>query len=203
MNTRLGIYQLLFCCIILSVFSGCDTAKDKKLSYETLKFNVDEVLLEPRITDKELKITLSAPKNWKKIDDSMLSVVVDKLDTDVLDDLSVVPRWIFLNVNSGAMCVVSKLDGMVNVSDAGTLKKFNAAYQLEFPNATVQQTSFIKDSFTIHQIMVNASDFVLIKMLFHSPDTLDFEVDYRLHKTEYELELRAIESSIGSIKPIL
>ena len=188
---------------MISGFVGCDSPNAQKQPYETLVFKVDETRLEPIITDTTLKIKIAAPKHWKRIDDSMLTQVVDQLDTQrTLQAPKIVPRWIFLNETSQAMCVVSKLNGVEIAPDATLLRTLVTAYQNQFPDATVQQTIFMKDGFRIHQLMVIAADFVLIKLICDAPETLVFEVDYRVPKDVYQTELRAIESSIGSIHRI-
>ena len=187
---------------MISSFVGCDSPDAQKQPYETLVFKVDETQLEPAVTDTTLRIKIAAPKNWKQIDDSMLTQVINKLDIQLMPGLQMVPRWIFLNESSRAMCVVSKLNGLNIAPDETLLKTLTTAYRNQFPNATVQQTIFMKDAFRIHQLMVIAADFVLIKLICDAPETLVFEVDYRVPKDVYQTELRSIESSIGSINLI-
>ena len=204
MKNRLGLFQLLLCGITIIGFSGCDPSNTKQQPYETLSFNVDETQLEPVVTDTVLKIAIAAPKNWKQIDDSMLAQVVNKLEPQLTpQNLQIVPRWIFLNEGSRAMCVVSELNGVETAPDDTLLETLTTAYRNQFPNAKVQQTIFMKDAFRIHQLMVIAADFVLIKLICDAPETLVFEVDYRVPRDVYQTELRAIESSIGSIQPNL
>ena len=76
------------------------------------------------------------------------------------------------------------------------------AYYTEFPKATVQRTIFMKGAFHVHQLMVGASDFVLVKLICDAPESPVFEVDYVVPRNVYEAKLRAIESSIGSINII-
>jgi hypothetical protein len=184
-------------------FAGCDPPNTQKQPYETLVFKVDETRLEPMVTDATLRIKIAAPRNWKKVDDSMLAQVISKLDAQLATpELQMVPRWIFLNEGSRAMCVVSKLNGVEIAPDETLLKTLSTAYQNQFPNATVQQAVFMKDAFRVHQLMVIAADFVLIKLICDAPETLVFEVDYRIPRDVYQTELRSIESSIGSINLI-
>lgn len=202
MKNRLGVIQSLVCLIVISSFVGCDSPNAKKQPYETLVFEVDETLLEPALTDTLLKITIASPKNWKKIDDTMFVQVVNKLDSQLTEDIKLVPRWIFLNEGSRAMCVVSKLDGVGIAPNETLLKTLTTAYRERFPNTTVEQTIFMKDAFRIHQVMVVAADFVLIKLICDAPEVLVFEVDYHIPKDVYQVEVKAIESSIGSINLI-
>ena len=187
---------------MISSFIGCDSPDTQKQPYERLVFKVDENRLEPMVTDTTLRIKMAAPKHWKKIDDSMLAQVVSKVDPQRIPGLQMIPRWIFLNESSRAMCVVSQLSGMESEPDEALLKTLTTAYQNQFPNATVQQTIFMKDAFRIHQLMVIAADFVRIKLICDAPETLVFEVDYHIPKEVYQTQLRSIESSIGSINLI-
>lgn len=187
---------------MISGFVGCDSPNAKKQPYETLVFKVDETQLEPIVTDTTLRIKIAAPKDWKKIDDAMLQQVTNKLDSQRIQGIQMVPRWIFLNESSRAMCVVSKLKGVDIAPDETLLKTLTTAYRNQFPKATVQQTIFMKDAFRIHQLMVIATDFVRIKLICDAPETLVFQVDYHIPKSVYQTELRSIESSIGSINLI-
>ena len=187
---------------MIGSFVGCDSPNVQKQPYENLVFNVDETRLEPAVEDTTLRIKVAAPKNWKEIDDPMLAQVINELDTQPTPELQIVPRWIFLDESSQAMCIVSKLNGVEIAPDETLLKTLTTAYQNQFPNATVRQAVFMKDAFRIHQLMVIAADFVRIKLICDAPETLVFEVDYRVPRDVYQTELRAIESSIGSINLI-
>lgn len=180
-------------------FVGCDKPNAKVDSYETLAFNVDESKLEPVLIDTELKIRLASPKGWKKVDESIVSEVVKAVDTSPIEGLEIVPRSIFLQEESKAVCIVSKVDWTGIVPDETLLQNLTVAYQKQYPKATVKQTTFIKDAFRIHQLMVITTEFILIKLICDSPETLVFEVDYRVPIKVYKSELSAIESSIGSI----
>lgn len=203
MKNRLGFLQLLLYGIMSSGLVGCDSPNTQKQPYETLVFKGDETRLEPTIRDTTLRIKIAAPKNWKKIDEAMLAQVTNTLNPQLTTrELQLVPRWIFLNEGSRAMCVVSGFSGVDIAPDEALLKTLETAYRSKFPNATVQRAIFMKDAFRIHQLMVIATDFVLIKLICDAPESLVFEVDYLLPRDVYRTELRAIESSIGSINLI-
>lgn len=202
MKNRSGFLQVLLCGIMISGFVGCESPNAQKQPYETLVFNVDETLLDPVVTDTTLRIKMAAPKNWKQINDAMLAEVLNTVETEITQELQMVPRWIFLNEDSLAMCIVSSLNSVDLVPEETLLKDLKTAYQHQFPNATVQEAVFMKDAFRIHQLMVIAADFVRIKLICDAPETLVFEVDYRVPRDVYQSELRAIESSIGSIRLI-
>ena len=189
---------------MISGFVGCDSPNAKKQeTYETLVFKVDETRLEPIVVDTTLRIKIAAPKGWKKIEDSMLAEIVNTWALQqISQELQVIPRWIFFNESSLSMCIVSRLESVSIAPDATLLKNLKTVYQNQFPEATVQGTVFMKDAFRMHQLMVIATDFVLIKLICDAPETLVFEVDYRVPRDVYQTELRAIESSIGSINLI-
>lgn len=199
MRSRLKFLQLLLCGIVIGTIVGCDPPNSQNRAYETLAFNVDKTLLEPAITDTTLKMTIAAPKAWEKTDDTMLTQVIDQVSPHITQGLQMVPRWVFLNEQSRAICIVSRLEGIEITPNDTLLQSLETAYLDKFPKATVQRTAFLKDAFRIHQLMVGAPDFVLIKLICDAPESLIFEVDYVVPRNVYETELRAIESSIGSI----
>lgn len=202
LKIRLEFQQLLLCGIIIVGLAGCDLPNSQRHTYETLIFNVDQTRLEPAITDTILKIEISAPKDWKAIDYAMLGQVIDGLGNQLTQGFQIVPRWIFVNESSRAMCVVSRLEGVMVTPDETLLKTLETSYRTQFPKATVQRTIFMKDAFRVHQLMVGTSDVVLIKLICQSPENPVFEVSYVVPRDVYEAELRAIESSIGSINMI-
>ena len=202
LKIRVEFLQLLLCGIIVGSLVGCDSPDSQKRTYETLVFNVDRTYLEPAITDTTLKLEISAPKGWKAIDDAMLAGVIDGLGDKLTQGLQMVPRWVFMNEDSRAMCVVSGLEGGTVPLDETLLQTLETAYRTQFPKATVQRAIFMKDAFRVHQLMVGTSDFVLVKLVCDAPENPVFEVDYVVPRDVYEAELRAIESSIGSINLI-
>jgi len=201
------IMLFLFCGIIIWGIVSCNSPKQKKPKqqekpkHETLVFKVDDTLLEPAITDTNLKICISAPKNWKPIDNSLLKHINTSLGDALTQGLQIKPKWIFFNNQSQAMCVVSKLDLVDIAQGEKVLKELKEAYRLKLSDATVQSAIFLKDDFRVHQLMVNSSKSVIIKMLLDAPEVPVFEVDYVVPRQVYARELRAIESSIGSIIP--
>ena len=196
------ISPLLLFGLILCSMANCDRPNSQEHKYETLVFNVDQTRLEPAIMDRTLKIEIAAPKGWNAIDDLMLTRVIDGLGNTLTQELQIVPRWVFVNEKSRAMCVVSRLEGGMVSPDDTLLKTLETVYSTKFPNAMVQRTIFMKGAFRVHQLMVGASDFVLIKLICDAPKNPVFEVDYVVARDVYEAELRAIESSIGSINLI-
>lgn len=190
--------HLLLCGTLSGAFIACDPPSQKR-GEETLVFNVNQTLLEPAITDTTLNITMAAPKAWEKMDDALFAEVMEQVAPHLRQGLELAPRWIFMNVRSRAMCIVSQVNGVDITPDDTFLETQEAAYRDAFPEAVVQRAIFRKDAFRVYQLMVNASDVVLIKLICDAPETLMFEVDYVVPKAVYAAELRAIESSIGSI----
>lgn len=190
---------LLRCGIILWGLIGCQNPNP---SDESLVFHVDKTRLEPAITDSTLKIEIAAPKGWTVLDDATLAQVIDRLGDTLTQGLQMTPRWVFLNEETRAMCVVSRLEGVKATPDETLLQMLESAYRSQFPMGKVQRATFRKDAFRVHQLMVVATDFVLIKLICDSIESPVFGVDYVVTSDVYQQELRAIESSIGSLNLI-
>ena len=128
--------RLLSCWVIIGALASCDPPDSKKRTYETLVFDVDQTRLEPAITDAVLNITMSAPKEWTSVDDSMLARVIDELGDKFTQGFQMMPRRVFVNEASRAMCVVSNLEGVEDASDKTVLESLETAYRTQFPKAT-------------------------------------------------------------------
>lgn len=192
--------EIFFCCgIILWGLTGCENANPPD---ESLVFHVDKTRLEPAITDPTLNIEIAAPKGWKVIDDATLAQVIDQLGDTLTQGLQMTPRWVFLNEATRTMCVVSRLEGVKAAPDETLLQTLENAYRSQFPMGKVQRATFRKGAFRVHQLIVVASDFVLVKLICDALDSPVFEVDYVVPSDVYQQELRAIESSIGSLNLI-
>lgn len=198
--TSNGYIEIVLCCgIVLWTLIGCENPKP---SDESLVFHVDETCLEPTITDPNLKIEIAAPKGWKVIDDATLGRVVDRLGETLTQGIQIAPRWVFMDELTQAMCVVSTLEGVSTAPDGAFFRTLESAYRRQFPMGKVQRAAFRKDAFRVHQLMVVASNFVLIKLICDAPESLVFAVDYVVPIDVYQQQLRSIESSIGSLNLI-
>lgn len=127
--------------------ASCGPPNSNKPTHETLVFDVDPTRLEPAITDAVLNIKIFAPKGWKVIDESMLEQVINGLGNKFTRGFQMVPRWVFVNQGSRAMCAVSKLEGVNGMPDEAALESLESAYRDEFPEEMIQRTIFMKDAF--------------------------------------------------------
>lgn len=193
------LFVFISCVIIIT---GCGSSKQKpeeSQPYETLIFNVDDDLIEPAVVDSLLGISISAPKNWKLVSDSVFIEITTRLDSILGKQIRMEPRQIFVDTNIGAMCVVSKVDSVDISHGEKLLTDLKEAYQTKFPKANVQIGIFLTNEFQINQLMVASSKFVLIKLFLDDDRIPVFEVDYVVPFQAYAQELRSIESSMGSI----
>jgi hypothetical protein len=181
---------------------GCDRSKPQGQGYEQMVFDVDRALLEPTVTDAFLNISIAAPRRWKPVEAAELAQLAARLSESVGKQIPIEPRWIFLDNRSQAACVVSRLDAADIPSEDALLKELESVYTSRFPGATVKGAIFLKDEMRVHQLMITAADFILIKLLLDAPTVPILAVDYIIPRHVYADELRAIESSIGSIRPL-
>ena len=177
--------------LLLGSITGCDCSKSQKSQVETLIFNVDPGLLEPEVTDAVLKISISAPKHWKPVDEAVLEQVIARLGETLTQGLLMKPKWVLLDAQSQSMCVISQLDSVHITQGKMLLQKLKASYRETFPAATIEHTVFLKEEFRVHQIMVNTQQFVLIKLLMDAFDVPVFEIDYVVSVQVYAKQVRA------------
>jgi hypothetical protein len=92
---------------------------------------------------------------------------------------------------------ISQLGG---IEDSTSVDKYKDLIQKNFSPTKVGD--FLKDNILFTQYLIQDENRINFKLLFFNPKDQLIQFDYILQKDSYVLELKAIESSIGSIKLI-
>jgi hypothetical protein len=178
---------------------GCESPKNAPPNYPSLEFNVDPTLLEPKTQDMKLRMNFSPPIGWKPVSSTLFVNETHKTYQE-LEMLISEPKLFFQHKPSNSLCIVSKF----LTSPFGTTQDFvstvTGSLRKQFPEASIQQTTFFKDSLLVNQIRILTSEHVVFKLVLLPSDLDPFEVLYILPKNIYMTQSRPIESSIGSIQ---
>ncbi len=204
MRMRQQILIVFMLGLFFSLLISCDSKAPEPQTQITqhLTFDVNADLLGPEVVDSSLHITLSPPRNWNPIPEEALTQVKVKSKDILGQTIELEPCHIFGNEQSRTMCFVSRLRSL-NIDNFETLMEdLKKAYYSKLKDSRIDSATYFKDEFMVHQLMVNTSQYVLIKLFLDSPDIPVFEVDYVVPLEVYGKELRAIESSIGSIRTL-
>jgi len=193
--------SILHKCLIISfvVFLLFCSKQEKTSSLETaeLTFEVDSTKLELTVYNQDLGIQFNAPKEWTPIPRSLFEEFSKQISSNFLegDGFKVSPVSIFLNQQNKCLLYISHLQ---NLEDSTTVKKYKDLIQTTFSPTKVGD--FLKDDIIFTQYLIQDDAQINFKLLFFNSKNQLIQFDYILPNDSYLSELKAIESSIGSIK---
>ncbi len=180
MKIRLKILIVFFLGLFSSLFISCDSkAPESQTQFtQNLVFNVNPELLGSNVADSSLHISLSPPKKWTPIPEKELAQVRMK-SKDILDQIiELEPCHIFGNEQLRTMCFVSRLRSLDIENFKTLMEDLKKVYFSKLKGSKINSARFFKDEFLVHQLIVNTSQYVLIKLFLDAPDIQVFEVDY-------------------------
>lgn len=189
--------------VALAIIFACTENKaPERRGIEKLSFTVNKSLLGAEYKDRDLGFLFSPPVGWEIMPQETINQAREKLEQLAVpvSNVKVDLRQFFLDRNTGASCVLSKLTGVS--SDSLGMKKLDsyvAAAIAKFPLNTVKQGLFVHKDLLVHQTLVMSENMVTFKLVFPRSIENSFQLDYVIPSTVYEEKMEAIESSIGSV----
>ena len=195
-------FTLLVCgvLVILLVYVFIKHPSNPVYVYPPLSFRVDETLLGASVEDATLKMRMSMPAWWARLEAVGFSNIFDnvaKRFSQVHERGSLLS--IYWDPRVGAVCVVSVDD---RLSLDLFLSSWSEVLAEMYGSSEVLRTTFSIAGIPFHQFMVSTRDVVHIKLICAHTKRSIFAVDYLVPKAVYAKVLRSIESSIGSIQVV-
>ncbi len=162
-----------------------------------LTFEIDSTKLELTSYNQDLGIQFNTPKEWKPIPRSLFEEFSKQISSIFLEgnDFIVNPIFIFLNQQNKSLLYISQFQ---KFEDSTTVKKYKDLIQETF--SPIKVGDFLKDDIIFTQYLIQDENRVNFKLLFFNSKNQLIQFDYIVPKDVYVPELKAIESSIGSIK---
>ena len=109
------------------------------------------------------------------------------------------PKHFFQHNQTNSLCILSKFATNSVKNTENLILKAKSGLEKQFPSAKISTATFLKDKILVHQIMLLSPEYVILKLVCELDKLKAIEVVYILPKHAYADQLRAIESSIGSI----
>jgi len=184
--------------LIVGLFLFC-SKQDQSGTNEIneLKFEVDSTKLEIRTRNTDLGIQFNSPKDWMPISHELLEDFSKRNASEYLKASGFVwkPISIFLNKKNESLLYISLVQGQ---DDTSSITMYKDLIQKNI--ASAKAGDFIKDGIHFSQILVQDNERVNFKLLFFNSKNQLIQFDYVIPNQFYISELKAIESSIGSIQ---
>ncbi len=187
----------LFIPVMLAIsICGCNGKQNKDMT-----FKINPALLGPVYKNTELGFSFSAPAGCQQIAGEVLDAAKQQLQNQVAasDSFYLAVEEIFMNPDDEFLCILSTMPRMHGKSASSDYMMTVAE---KFKSHNVRQNSFTYHGFTIHQTLVMTDDKTIFKLFVPRDNHKSFQIDYIVSSKNYQKNLEAIESSIGSLEKI-
>ncbi|MFC2188654.1 hypothetical protein [Peijinzhouia sedimentorum] len=186
------IYLVTFLFII-----GCNSQNEPQYQqWEELEFLVDENYLQPVISDASLGINFRPIKGFSKIESPVSSLEASEADF-------VEVRHLFKDDSTQSIMSVASIVNMPDSLIFGLIDNPDNYFNQDGIYNQAMATSFSFDNFKVVQLLLSNDAVVNFKLFFVEGGKEKFQLDYIFQRQEYVDFPKALESSIGSTKPIL
>lgn len=193
----IAVIFLLSCIISFSCKNNEDAGKVNRLD-----FNIDSTQLAPVVKLTDYRLSFHPPVNLVHSDEffKKLSSGIEQNDQS-LSGLITKPIDVFVD-NDFNVLVVSNIEAVAKDTVNGSLNQISGLVKKQFKPENAKFAEFLKDDIKINQFLIQDSVNVIFKLLLQNPDKKVLQFDYIIPQKNYRNEIKAIESSIGSIKYI-
>jgi hypothetical protein len=183
--------------VLILACSGSNRSK-----VETLSFTVDSTRLGGSFTDSVSGLSLRAPAGWRRLSAITLDRVRASIEADSTEAGLPVP-WIqvlFSLKEQNAYLLVGRYDPSIFLDGHNSLVVWQKEELLgQFADSSVSYARFKHNRIVFEQLLASDAEFVVIKLFVQAPDRGVYQIEYVTRRSWYDTNLRAIESSIGSI----
>ncbi|MBC8311830.1 MAG: hypothetical protein H8E72_05955 [Candidatus Marinimicrobia bacterium] len=181
--------------IKLSIFFiiSCN-ADDFDQKNDAMQFYVDTSLLSQSINFSKSEITLRPPIDWTEVTGKDFIKAANTIDS--IDNLYPIKLVNLFSSEQTSALMIFEINGDYTNFDY-LPPDFSALLESQFSIDYVPFDNFNIGNVPVRQYVINAPEVIIFK-LFTSGKT-NYEIDYIIPRSEYEKELKKIESSIGSI----
>lgn len=192
--------------LILALFLSCDGA-DKGPPVQDVGFTIVESDLGESYASTDLGIVFTPPVGWLQLEESQKQQVADALmERAGESDYDLQIDALFLDTSSLSFAAVSVIPGL----EAGELREYvnQLAEQVGqrtreiSPDTGVDAMRFKVGDLVVDQLRHLMPDRAATTLVFVAPGGQIAQIDYSIPVSVFELEVRKLESSVGSLQPI-
>ena len=182
--------------VLIFLFLSC--SKKSPETYKPLLFNVDSLFLDSQYFDDEFHFAFNPPKDWKPVSEELFKKIQNNIflnsDSTIF---KIMPKKIFMDSQKAAFCIISKFE---NVASSESLKnKYINLLKEKFQKDKISLAKFEYHTFKFDQLLIMNKERIIIKLIITMENNKMLILDYIIPAELYQENLRAIESSIGSL----
>ncbi len=196
MKGKKVLHKNIFVLMFLLASVSCSSESKQNDKFVEIEFNVDNKLLSDKSKIVDGNFDIHYPEGFNSIVGNNFNRIKATIDSD---STSYFPLSLLSihNTVSGSSSILSKIQAtseVFNKLDSNYTKLLSKNFNTKNINQSHIKINGIK---TI-QYIITTNEIVLLKLIFKVMENY-YQLDYIIPLTEYEKELKSIESSIGSI----
>ena len=193
---------ILFCVCLITIFcvAGCKNQNSNSGSFKQMTFNIDSTQIGEQLALTEYKLKLNPPVNMEKSEEFFKRLSANIEQTDKTENIFAAKPIAVLADKKLNILVISCIElYQKNPSEDG-VKTVSEMIKKQFKSNNVKAAEFYKGDIKITQFLIQDSVNVIFKLLLTNPAKQIIQLDYVMPQVTYQNEIKAIESSIGTIK---
>jgi hypothetical protein len=199
MRNKNTSYFLAVLMIVLALANACSKKEEPRNTDKVMKFSVDTLLLDEQVKSSELAIQFRAPKDWKPLENSLQKELEAKMSAVDSAEIRILTKYVFKRSQGASALAVS---GIVFPKTDTTFTQKMVHYTNRITSSvdttSMQVARFTKGNIPMTQFVFRSPQSIAFKLLFPSNNQI-LQFDYIIATSEFTKEIRAVESSIGSI----
>jgi hypothetical protein len=184
---------------IIVCLGACTKNDAPPKTIPAVTFDVNALLLGDSVVSKQYGITFFVPKNWKPLPKDIEQQLRSRLSDVNTGEIRPEPLYIFVGEANKATLAVSVLRFPAQDTSI-TLQRmrFVQSVKSNTDSSTLRIAEFRKNTMLMTQCVIRTPERISFKVLVEAKNAL-LQFDYVLSMAVYTKEIRAVESSIGSI----
>jgi hypothetical protein len=203
MPGRIGTLSVAFLWLLL--FCAKKAENPRSTASPDLFFHVDSTRIDPAVLDAGMGLHFCPPKGWEPVSSGVFAEFRKTIQSEFPRDqmAAVDPLHIYLKKENQGFLAVSRFHGVMGTSGVRLfLKEYSRLLAAKFGADRVRKGGFFKDEIEFSQFLIRADNRIMFKLIFSNAENQRIQFDYIVPEAVYPIELKAIESSIGSIELI-
>lgn len=175
------------------------SCREREPEVPVMQFTVTPSLLGTAVVAEDLGVQFQPPAGWEPLSATAFDSLNQALERPD-DTVPLQPHYVFLDPTTGSLCSVTTVHFADTPAFDEVIDRYGRLLAAQFPEDALRQGLFEKDGIRIAQFLVQPRGRVVFKLLFEAAMGKVLQFDYIVPSAVYAAEVKAIESSIGSIK---
>ena len=178
---------------MVSLLAAC--GGEARPNLQPMQFNIDPGQVEAPVEAGALGVRFQPPAGWMPLSAADLDSINQVLSGEALDLQS---QYVFSHPANGSVLNVAAVGNAPTLGEQ--VARYGTALAAKHPGAPIQQDEYLKDRIHVAQFLIQTKGYVTFTLFFVSSTERLLQFDYIVPQASYPGQIKAIESSIGSIQ---